>query len=152
MVVKFMVEKFMVEMFMGKEFMVKKVMVEMFMVEKSMAERSSIEKFIIEEFMLKALMVDTWELKISGLKCPLTFRVRHWGGFPTKVEATKLTKIKPFRWATKQKITIKDIDFVQSNQTSNFCQIQGFILKLELNLFTNQVQQFDILQYQRSIN
>ena len=62
-------------------------------------------------------------MKISGLKCPLTFRVRHWGSFPTKVEATKLTKIKPFRWATKQKIKIKDIDFGQSNQTSNFCQI-----------------------------
>ena len=129
MVVKFMVEKFMVEMFMGKEFMVKKVMVEMFMIEKSMAERSSIEKFIIEEFMLKALLVDTWELKISGLKCPLTFRVRHWGGFSTKVEATKLTKIKPFRWASKQKIKISEITFVQFNQTSNFCQIQLYVVR-----------------------
>ena len=55
------------------KFMVKNVIVEMFMVEKSMAERSSLEKFIIEEFMLKALLVDTWELKISGLKCPLTW-------------------------------------------------------------------------------
>ena len=135
-----------------------------------------VEKFVVEKFMVERSVVEAWgwkvwgwkvlgwslglkspglkcpSTKISGLKCPLTFRVRHWGGFPTKVEATKLTKIKPFRWATKQKITIKDIDFVKSNQTSNFCQIQGFILKLELNLFTNQVQQFDILQYQRSIN
>ena len=39
----------------------------------SLLINSSLEKFIIEEFMLKALLVDTWELKISGLKCPLTW-------------------------------------------------------------------------------